>query len=123
MRKALNPAVAAGETDHTASPVLAGMPKPPIDRAFTPCVLCLKFMPSRELMMRDKTDREFLEELYNDMLRSITTREEFDTWLDKVERGFTWQQVLKDFTNSLEFHHRVQGIIDSVVGAGPQKAC
>ena len=73
--------------------------------------------------MRDKTDREFLEELYNDMLRSITTREEFDTWLDKVERGFTWQQVLKDFTNSLEFHHRVQGIIDSVVGAGPQKAC
>lgn len=73
--------------------------------------------------MRDKTDREFLEELYNDMLRTITTREEFDTWLDKVERGFTWQQVLKDFTSSMEFHLRVQGIIDSVVGAGPQKAC
>ncbi len=73
--------------------------------------------------MRDKTDREFLEELYNDMLRAITTREEFDTWLDKVERGFTWQQVLKDFTNSMEFHLKVQGIIDSVVGGGQPKAC
>jgi hypothetical protein len=80
-------------------------------------------MQSEEFMMRDKTDREFLEELYNDMLCTITTREEFDTWLDKVERGFTWQQVLKDFTNSMEFHLRVQGMIDSVVGAGQQKAC
>jgi hypothetical protein len=80
-------------------------------------------MQSEEFIMRDKTDREFLEELYNDMLRTITTREEFDTWLDKVERGFTWQQVLKDFTNSMEFHLKVQGIIDSVVGAGQQKAC
>jgi hypothetical protein len=73
--------------------------------------------------MGDQTDREFLEELYNGMLRPITTREEFDTWLDKVERGFTWQQVLKDFTDSMEFHLRVQGIIDSVVGARPEKAC
>jgi len=73
--------------------------------------------------MGDQTDREFLEELYNGMLRSITTREEFDTWLDKVERGFTWQQVLKDFTSSMEFHTRVQGIIDSVCGTGQEKVC
>ena len=73
--------------------------------------------------MGDQTDREFLEELYDGMLRSIATREEFDAWLDKVERGFTWQQVLKDFTNSMEFHLRVQGIIDSVVGAGQGEAC
>ena len=70
--------------------------------------------------MRDQTDREFLEELYNGMLRPIATREEFDIWLDKVERGFTWQQVLKDFTNSMEFHLRVQGIIDDVVGTGQE---
>jgi len=73
--------------------------------------------------MGDQTDREFLEELYDGMLRSIATREEFDAWLDKVERGFTWQQVLKDFTNSMEFHLRVQGIIDSVVGVGQGEAC
>ena len=73
--------------------------------------------------MGDQTDREFLEELYDGMLRTITTREEFDAWLDKVEQGFTWQQVLKDFTNSMESHLRVQGIIDSVVGAGQGEAC
>jgi hypothetical protein len=73
--------------------------------------------------MGDQTDREFLEELYDGMLRSIATQEEFDAWLDKVERGFTWQQVLKDFTNSMEFHLRVQGIIDSVVGARQGEAC
>jgi len=73
--------------------------------------------------MGDQTDREFLEELYNGMLRPIATREEFDAWLDKVERGFTWQQVLRDFTDSMEFHLRVQAIIDSVVGAGQEKAC
>ena len=73
--------------------------------------------------MGDQTDREFLEELYDGMLRSIATREEFDAWMDKVERGFTWQQVLKDFTNSMEFHLRVQGIIDSVVGARQGEAC
>lgn len=73
--------------------------------------------------MRDQTDREFLEELYNGMLHTITTKEEFHTWLDKVERGFTWQQILKDFTDSMEFHLRVQGIIDSVVGTRPEKAC
>jgi len=73
--------------------------------------------------MRDKSDREFLEDLYNGMLRPITTREEFNTWLDKVERGFTWQEVLDDFTNSKEFHLRVKGIIDSVVGPEHEKAC
>lgn len=73
--------------------------------------------------MGDQTDREFLEELYSGMLSPITTREEFDTWLDKVERGFTWQQILKDFTDSMEFHLRVQGIIDSVFGARQEKAC
>ena len=73
--------------------------------------------------MRDKSDREFLEDLYNGMLQPITTREEFDTWLNKVECGFTWQEVLKDFTNSMEFHLRVKDIIDSVADSGQEKAC
>ena len=72
--------------------------------------------------MRDKADREFLEDLYNGMLRPITTREEFDTWLVKVDHGASWQEVLKEFTSSVEFHLRVQGIIDSVVGSRAEKA-
>ena len=73
--------------------------------------------------MRDKSDREFLEDLYNGMLQPITTRAEFDTWMDKVSRGSTWQEILKEFTNSIEFHLRVQGIIDSVFSAGQEKTC
>jgi hypothetical protein len=73
--------------------------------------------------MRDKSDREFLNELFNGMLGPIATKEEYDTWLAKIDRGSTWQEVLKEFTNSVEFHLRVQGIIDSVVGARRQKAC
>ena len=71
--------------------------------------------------MRAKSDREFLKELYQGMLQPIMTREEFDTWMDKVSRGSTWQEILKEFTNSIEFHIRVQGIIDSVFGAGQEK--
>ena len=73
--------------------------------------------------MKDKSDREFLEDLYNGMLRPITTRDEFKTWIEKVDRGSTWQEVLQEFTNSIEFHLRVQGIIDSVIGNSRPKAC
>ena len=72
--------------------------------------------------MRDTSDREFLKELYEGMLQTITTREEFDTWLVKVDHGSSWQEVLKEFTNSVEFHLRIQGIIDSVIGSRQEKA-
>jgi len=73
--------------------------------------------------MKDKSNREFIKELYNGMLRPIATRDEFDTWLAKVDRGSTWQEVLKEFTSSVEFHLRVQGIIDSVMGNRQVKTC
>jgi hypothetical protein len=73
--------------------------------------------------MRDQSDREFIKELYNGMLRPIATRDEFDSWLAKVDRGSTWQEVLKEFTSSVEFHLRVQGIIDSVMGNRQVKTC
>jgi hypothetical protein len=73
--------------------------------------------------MREKSDREFIKELYDGMLRPISTKEEFESWLVKVERGCSWQEVLREFTNSVEFHIRVQGIIDSVVGNRQKEAC
>ena len=73
--------------------------------------------------MREKSDREFMNELYNGMLSPIATREDFDSWLAKIDRGSTWQEVLREFTHSLEFHKRVQGIIDSVIGIRQEKAC
>ena len=65
--------------------------------------------------MRDKTDREFLEYLYKGMLWRIVSRKEFNTWINKTDDGLTWEDVLKDFTNSAMFHHRVEEIINSVV--------
>jgi hypothetical protein len=65
--------------------------------------------------MRDITDREFLEYLYRTMLWRIVSRKEFNTWISKTDDGFTWERVLKDFTNSTMFHHRVGKIINSVV--------
>ena len=72
--------------------------------------------------MRDLSDREFMNELFKGMLRPITNKEELDSCLAKIDRGSTWQDVLKEFTNSVEFHLRVQGIIDSVVGSRRKKA-
>ena len=72
--------------------------------------------------MRDLSDREFMNELFDGMLRPITKKEELDTWLAKIDRGSTWQEVLKEFTASAEFHIRVQGIIDSIIGARREKA-
>ena len=73
--------------------------------------------------MKNKTDREFLKELYNGMLSPISTREDFDSWLKKIDHGYSWQEVLKEFTHSSKFHKRVQGIIDSVVGPRQKEAC
>ena len=72
--------------------------------------------------MSDISDREFINELFNGMLRPITKKEELDTWIAKIDHGSTWQDVLKEFTASVEFHLRVQGIIDSVVGSRRKKA-
>ena len=73
--------------------------------------------------MRDQSDREFLKELYNGMLHCISTKEEFDSWLVKVDRGYSWQEVLQEYTHSFEFHLRVQEIIDSVIGNRRKEAC
>ena len=66
--------------------------------------------------MQSKTDREFLEDLYNTGLRRLASKKEFAAWIDKTKDGLTWKEVLKEFTNSSEFLRRVQSIINSVVG-------
>jgi hypothetical protein len=66
--------------------------------------------------MRKSTDREFLEYLHARMLRKIVNKKEFTNWLKKAEDGLSWEKVLKDFTNSSIFHHRIGQIISSVVG-------
>jgi len=66
--------------------------------------------------MKNRTDREFLEWLYHDGLERIATPDEFNVWISRIEKGQTWEQVLRDFTESAEFHFRVQALIHSLVG-------
>ena len=61
-------------------------------------------------------DREFLEFLHARMLWKIVNKNEFNNWLKKADDGVSWEEVLKDFTNSSIFHLRVGEIITSVVG-------
>jgi hypothetical protein len=48
--------------------------------------------------------------------RRLASKKELAAWIDKTRDGLTWKEVLKEFTNSSAFHHRVQSIIDSVAG-------
>jgi hypothetical protein len=66
--------------------------------------------------MKDKSDREFLEYLYNKMLWKIVSRKEFNNWISKTDHGLAWEDALKDFTNSSIFHLRINKVINSVAG-------
>jgi hypothetical protein len=67
-------------------------------------------------IMKKSKDREFLEFLHARMLWKIVNKNEFKSWLKKADDGLSWEEVLKDFTNSSIFHLRVGEIITSVVG-------
>lgn len=67
-------------------------------------------------IMKDKTDREFLEYIHNKMLWKIVSRKEFNNWINKTDNGLTWEEALQDFTSSSIFHLRVENVINSVVG-------
>jgi len=61
------------------------------------------------------TDREFFEYLHSRMLWKIVSRQEFKNWINRIDDGLSWKDVLKDFTNSSIFHLRVGKIITDVV--------
>ena len=50
------------------------------------------------------------------MLWKIVNRKEFNNWINKIDDGLSWEDVLKDFTNSSVFHLRVEEVINSVLG-------
>ncbi|UCF89915.1 MAG: DUF4214 domain-containing protein [Desulfobacterales bacterium] len=80
--------------------------------------IALEFIQSEEYRRRDRDDREFLEDLYNGILRRGAQQDEFDGWLENTNAGLSHAEVLQHFTNSEEFQLRVQAIIDAA-GARP----
>ncbi|UCF93147.1 MAG: DUF4214 domain-containing protein [Desulfobacterales bacterium] len=70
--------------------------------------IALGFVQSPEYALRARSDHEFLEDLYNGILRRGAQKEEFDGWLEYMRTGMTREQILQEFTNSAEFQLRVQ---------------
>ena len=72
------------------------------------------FLNSAECVLRNLDDHEFLEALYNGILRRGAMPEEFQYWLDLMDGGMVRDEVLDYFINSQEFQIRVQAIIDAM---------
>ncbi|UCD55259.1 MAG: DUF4214 domain-containing protein, partial [Candidatus Omnitrophota bacterium] len=69
--------------------------------------IALEFLQSEEYILCDKSDQEFLEDLYNGILCRGADKAEFDSWLDFITQGMTREEVLQEFTGSVEFQARV----------------
>ncbi|UCF94245.1 MAG: DUF4214 domain-containing protein, partial [Desulfobacterales bacterium] len=73
--------------------------------------IALGFLQSAEYALRRRSDREFLEDMYNGILRRGAQQAEFDAWLEYMQAGMTREEVLGYFTDSVEFQSRVQALI------------
>ncbi|UCF94328.1 MAG: DUF4214 domain-containing protein [Desulfobacterales bacterium] len=76
--------------------------------------IALGFLQSPEYRLRDRSNEEFLEDLYNGILRRGALKEEFAGWVGYIDAGMTREEVLRAFTDSTEFQLRVQAIIDAM---------
>ncbi|UCF94424.1 MAG: DUF4214 domain-containing protein, partial [Desulfobacterales bacterium] len=79
--------------------------------------IVLEFLESDEYILRNTSDREFLEDLYNGILRRGAQKEEFDGWIENINAGMSRKDVVQQFTNSDEFQLRVQAIIGRLLDA------
>lgn len=70
------------------------------------------FVSSPEYTARARTDRGYVEDLYDAILRRGAAPWELDYWLNYLTTS-TRDQALQGFTNSTEFQTRVQAVIDA----------
>ncbi|UCF93496.1 MAG: DUF4214 domain-containing protein [Desulfobacterales bacterium] len=75
--------------------------------------IALGFLQSEEYVLRDRSDAQFLEDLYNGILRRGAQKAEVDGWLEYMQGGMTREEVLGQFIRSLEFELRVEAILDA----------
>jgi hypothetical protein len=71
------------------------------------------FTHSSEYIAKNRTDNEYVEDLYNGIMRrSAFNPDEYTFWLDKIATGkLTRDAVLQEFINSPEFLNRVNNVI------------
>ena len=75
--------------------------------------IALGFVSSQEYAQRNRTNKEYVEDLYNGILRRGASVEEFGYWVGFLDAGtYTREELLTFFTSSAEFQLCVQGVID-----------
>ena len=75
--------------------------------------ISLLFIQSAEYTARNRTNEEYVEDLYNAILRRGADPAGFQAWVNNLNT-MSRQQVLQAFTSSAEFQTRV----DAVIAAG-----
>jgi len=73
-----------------------------------------EFINTQEYQDRNRDDLEYVEDLYDAILRRSGDSESVNDYVDGLDDGtYTREELLQTFTNSPEFQYRVQDIIDA----------
>ena len=72
--------------------------------------ISLDFVQSAEYAGLNRNNTQYVEDLYNAILRRGADPAGFQAWITNLNT-MTRQQVLQDFTNSTEFQTRVNAVI------------
>jgi hypothetical protein len=73
--------------------------------------IALLFIQSQEYANRNRTNSQFVEDLYDAVLRRGADPGGFSYWVNQLISGATRQALLDTFVNSPEFQGRVQNVI------------
>jgi hypothetical protein len=76
--------------------------------------IALGFLRSAEYKSRKRTNAQFVEDLYNGILRRGAVPEEINYWVNFLDSGtYSREQELAFFTGSDEFQLKVQEVIEA----------
>ncbi|MBI5675735.1 MAG: DUF4214 domain-containing protein [Nitrospirae bacterium] len=76
--------------------------------------MALNFLNSQEYADRNTSNSEYIEDLYNGILRRGAELASYQAWLGALNGGaYTRAEMLQLFVNSAEFQARVQQVIDA----------
>jgi len=76
--------------------------------------IALGFIQSVEYGLRNRNNSQYMENLYNGILRRGADPGGFTGWINLLNNGtYNRKQVLQSFVNSPEFQFRIQEVIDA----------
>jgi len=75
--------------------------------------LALSFVQSAEYKERERNNVEYVEDLYNAILRRGADCDGFNAWVRNLDASMSREEMLKLFTQSKEFQSRVDAVIEA----------